>query len=130
MEYLLLPILFLYKKISHFFLEALGLSYIYIYIYIYTKNIYIYIEIYIYDQVPLLDISRYFSFVKQKVLVVVPDYSFVTTKSPILFFIRQQMVGFEYFQSMISCLIFLNKFFLHLDADSTIVNGYIQWNSW
>ena len=53
---------------------------------------------------PLLDISRSFSFVKQRVLVVVPDYSFVTTKSPILFFIRQQMVGFEYFQSMISYL--------------------------
>ena len=107
-----------------------GSAWFVVYIYIYTKNIYIYIEIYIYDQVPLLDISRYFSFVKQRVLVVVADYSFVTTKSPILFFIRQEMVGFEYVQSMISYLIFLNKFFLHFDADSTIVNGYIQWNSW
>ena len=39
-----------------------------------------------------------------------------TTKSPIFFSICLQLVAFEY--SMISYLIFLNKVFLHLDADS------------
>ena len=43
-------------------------------------------------------VVRYFSFVKQTVLVVFPDYSLVTTKSPIFFFICLQMVAFEYFQ--------------------------------
>ena len=32
------------------------------------------------------------------VLVIFPDYSFVTTKSLIFFFISQQIVAFEYFQ--------------------------------
>ena len=41
---------------------------------------------------------RYFSFVEKTVLVVFPDYSFVTTKYPIFFFIYLQMVAFEYFQ--------------------------------
>ena len=52
---------------------------------------------------------RYFSFVEQTVLVVFPDYSFATTKSPILFFMCLQMVTFT--SSMISYFIFLNKFF-------------------
>ena len=43
-------------------------------------------------------VIRYFSFVKQAVFVVVPDYSFATTKSPIFFSICLQMVAFEYFQ--------------------------------
>ena len=38
-------------------------------------------------------IVRYFSFVEQTVLVVFPDYSFVTT--PILFFLCLQLVVFE-----------------------------------
>ena len=42
-------------------------------------------------------VKRYFSFVKKTVLVVFLDYSFVTTKSPIFFFIYLQMVDFEYF---------------------------------
>ena len=41
-------------------------------------------------------VVRYFSFVKQTVLLVFPDYSFVTTKSPIFFSICLQMVAFEY----------------------------------
>ena len=49
-------------------------------------------------------VARYFSFVEQTVL---PS-----------FFISLQMVAFDT-SSMISSLIFLNKFFLHLDADST-----------
>ena len=40
----------------------------------------------------------FLSFVEQTVLVVFPDYSFITSKSPILFFIWLQMVDFEYFQ--------------------------------
>ena len=53
-------------------------------------------------QKPLLEsvwfVARYFSFVKQAVLVVLPDYSFVTTKSlPTLFFIYLQIVAVEYF---------------------------------
>ena len=43
-------------------------------------------------------VARYFSFVKQTVLVVFPDYSFITNKSLIFFFICLQMVAFEYFQ--------------------------------
>ena len=43
-------------------------------------------------------VIRYFSFGKQTVLVVFPDYFFVTTKSPIFLFICLQMVAFEYFQ--------------------------------
>ena len=43
-------------------------------------------------------VVRYFSFDKQTVLIVFPDYSFVTTKSLIFFFICLQMVAFEYFQ--------------------------------
>ena len=43
-------------------------------------------------------VIRYFSFVEQTVLVVFPDYSFVTTKSPIFFFICLQMVVFDNFQ--------------------------------
>ena len=43
-------------------------------------------------------VVRYLSFVEQTVLVVFPDYYFVTTKSPIFFFIWLQMVPFEYFQ--------------------------------
>ena len=37
----------------------------------------------------------YFSFVEQAVF---PDYSFVTTKSPVFFLICLRMVAFEYFQ--------------------------------
>ena len=40
---------------------------------------------------------KIFLFCQKTVLVVFPDYSFITTKSPILFFICQ-MVAFEYFQ--------------------------------
>ena len=43
-------------------------------------------------------VVRYFSFVEQTVLVVFLDYSFVTTKFPIFFFIGLQMIAFEYFQ--------------------------------
>ena len=43
-------------------------------------------------------VIRYFSFVEQAVFVVFPDYSFVTTKSPIFFSICLQMVAFECFQ--------------------------------
>ena len=43
-------------------------------------------------------VVRYFSFVKQAALVVLTDYSVITTKSPILFFTCPQMVAFEYFQ--------------------------------
>ena len=42
-------------------------------------------------------VVRYFSFVEQIVLVVFADYFFVTTKSPIFFFIRLLLVVFEYF---------------------------------
>ena len=41
---------------------------------------------------------KIFLFCQKTVLVVFPDYSFITTKSPILFFICPQMVAFEYFQ--------------------------------
>ena len=41
-------------------------------------------------------VVRYFSFVEKIVFVVFPDYSIVTTKSPIFFFICLQMVAFEY----------------------------------
>ena len=41
---------------------------------------------------------KIFLFVEQTVLVVFPDYSFVTTKSQIFFFICLKMVAFEYFQ--------------------------------
>ena len=63
-------------------------------------------------------VVRYFSFVEQTVLVVFPDYSFVTTKSPIFFSICLHRWLLLNTSSMISYLIFLNKFFLHLDADS------------
>ena len=43
-------------------------------------------------------VIRYFSFVEETVLVVFPDYSFVTTQSPIFFFICLQMVVLDYFQ--------------------------------
>ena len=44
-------------------------------------------------------VARYFSFFKQTVLVVFPDYSFVTTNSlSTLFFIYLQIVAVEYFQ--------------------------------
>ena len=43
-------------------------------------------------------VVRYFSFVEQTVLMVFPDYSFVTTNSPIFFSRCLQMVAFEYFQ--------------------------------
>ena len=43
-------------------------------------------------------VVRYFSFVGQTVLLVFLDYSFVTTKSPIPFFICLQMIASEYFQ--------------------------------
>ena len=43
-------------------------------------------------------VIRHFSFVEQTVFLVFPDYSFVTTKSPIFFSICLQMVTFEYFQ--------------------------------
>ena len=62
-------------------------------------------------------VIRYFSFVEQEVFVVFPDYSFVTTKSPIFFPYACRWL-LLHTSSMISYLIFLNKFFLHLDADS------------
>ena len=40
----------------------------------------------------------YFSLVEQTVLVVFPDYSVVTTKSPIFFIIWLQIVVFDYFR--------------------------------
>ena len=67
-EYLLLALLSFYKKVSHLFLQALGF------------------------------VVKYFSFVEQTVLMVFTVYSFVTTKSPIFFFVCLQMVAFEYFQ--------------------------------
>ena len=68
-EYLLLPLLFFYKKVFYF--PSLLASAWFVII--------------------------YFSFVEQTVLVVFPDYSFITTKSPISFFICLHMVAFEYF---------------------------------
>ena len=50
---------------------------------------------------------------------VFPDYSFVTTKRPVFFSIYACRWLLLNNSSMISNLIFLNKFFLHLDADST-----------
>ena len=43
-------------------------------------------------------VARHLSFVEQTVLVVFPDYYFITIKSPILFFIWLQKAAFEYFQ--------------------------------
>ena len=43
-------------------------------------------------------VVRHFSFVKQTVLVVFLDYSFVTAKSPMFFFVCLQMVVFLHFQ--------------------------------
>ena len=62
-------------------------------------------------------VIRYFSFVEQTVLVDFPDYSFVTTKSPIFFSYACRLLLLNT-SSMISSLIFLNKSFLHLDIDS------------
>ena len=42
-------------------------------------------------------VVKYFYFAKKTVLMVFPDYSFVTTKSPIFFSICLQMIAFEYF---------------------------------
>ena len=67
-EYLLLALLSFYKNVSHLFLQALGF------------------------------VVKYFSFVEQTVFMVFTVYSFVTTKSPIFFFVCLQMVAFEYFQ--------------------------------
>ena len=41
---------------------------------------------------------KIFLFCQTEVLVVFPDYSFITNKSLIFFFICLQMVAFEYFQ--------------------------------
>ena len=67
-EYLLLPLILFYKKIFPSLLASTWF------------------------------VVRYFSFVEQTVLVIFPDYSFVSTKSPIFFFICLQMIDFEYFQ--------------------------------
>ena len=41
-------------------------------------------------------VIEYFPLVEKTVLVVFPDYQFLTTKSPIFFFICLEMVAFEY----------------------------------
>ena len=63
-------------------------------------------------------VVRYFSFVKKTVLVVFTDYFFVTLilQYSFLYFCKW---FFLITSNMIPCFIFLNNFFLHLDADST-----------
>ena len=74
-------------------------------------------------------VVRYFSFVEQTVLVVFPDYSFVTTYSPIFFYICLQVTALwphicflwpfmtSYFWLSFPCIL----------MQITPVNGYIQW---
>ena len=73
-------------------------------------------------------VVRYFSFVEHTVLVVFPDYSFVTFKSPIFFFhmladgcfwILPVWSHIWYFWISLSCIL----------MKIAPVNGYIQWNS-
>ena len=71
-------------------------------------------------------VVRYFSFVEQTVLVVFLEYSFLTTKSPILFhmpaddcfWILPVWSHIWYFWISFSCIL----------MQIAPVNGYIQWN--